>query len=466
VSEVAGASRALITQTLLHNASLICDDPVAFTLDRLFDLSSLVEATVLFDQLFAIESSNTLPAYQLSRALVSAGVVANDLPAVALDDYWHFCRQAPDVAPGTRIFWAKGVSPKDPRLEDSAAVTGAGDAATDPSGHGSPFNRYDLRPTDWRGGYVPNPAARASADEETPTLWVPNSYYAFADLPSQYLMPTTTPTAGTPEDLMAWTKDLRLYPSIPDEVRASSWYIARTRGYLVLCGLADCDYYPDFLRVPYTVGHLRQMHRSVTREVYAKLAAALVADVEELSSLSGSCTVPIPPLTALIFGRIASLDEFPRALLELRDEYAQVRDAFASLKAQMGAASSLQERTQALNKYRELLSEMSRETSDIITLKPALNLAEALVRPVVAPGAPTSYSANLISLPAAALRRWWTRRRFAVLFRADRQVRELATYDKQLRKLWGHRIAGHVLVRYGEYIATVRSVLQVDEVNA
>jgi hypothetical protein len=58
---------------------------------------------------------------------------------------------------------------------------------------------------------------------------------------------------------------------------------------------------------------------------------------------------------------------------------------------------------------------------------------------------PTSYSTELLTQPAEWLRRWWLRRRLAVLFRLEGKVPRLSEYRELVTRLWGKQIHDQVL---------------------
>lgn len=412
----------LVTKTLLYNAARIIDDADSFTLDRFFDLSALIEAVILFDELTAIESSNVLPAFELTTQLCDRGVLKEHPPY--FPEFGEWINQLPDFVKAESIetFWEKGKQPSlQPRLQ-----------------HRGHYRKNDFRPGEGR-------------DYDKDGHILPNSLVMVGAKDSKI-----NPIEGLTE----WINDLAFYPSATDDVRASAFYIRRTIGYLLVAMGNRVDYFPDSLRIPYVASYMERIYRSLSREVYAKVADVLETDLKTIDAQTKSRTFPIPPFTALVLSEASSREAIPWAILELRDKLAPFRDNLSEIDHRLKNGRSLDEKLKSYMRREELFKELVRneKQNEFISFKEGIEFVGQLAKPIADIANPTSYSSALIAQPVEWLQRWWLRRPIQPLFRLDRKVRQLAGYDTLIRKHWGYQITEDMVKRFEDHASAVEEI--------
>jgi hypothetical protein len=170
-------------------------------------------------------------------------------------------------------------------------------------------------------------------------------------------------------------------------------------------------------------------------------------------------TIPIPPVSALVLARAASLADVPDQLLRVRDEFGRYRRYFGDFKADLQAADTIRERRKLLRRYQSLLAEASGPHREAVSLTEMLNLTEKVVKAAAAPALPTSYGALLVTQPVEWIQRWWRRRPLAILFRLDSKMPRLPEYQQLVGRLWGAEAGHRLLDQVADHGAGLRAVL-------
>lgn len=262
------------------------------------------------------------------------------------------------------------------------------------------------------------------------------------------------------DNLMTQVEDLRRYTSTPDSPVRDRMH--RANGYLLAAAAHGLDYFPDFDRVPFVAGTLHKTYRSLPVKLYDKLAESLdepLSGGELVSELAVLSTIPIPPISALVLDRSASLRDLPEQLLRVRDEFARYRRYFADYKAALQAADTVRERRKLLRRYHGLLAEASGPRQEIVSTNQMLNLTESVVKAAADPALPTSYGALLLTQPVDWLRRWWQRRPLTILFRLDSKLPRLSEYQCLVDKLWDDNAGSHILDQMAEHGMQLRTAM-------
>ncbi|MDD3248505.1 MAG: hypothetical protein PHF18_16875 [Methanosarcina sp.] len=417
-------NKALITKSLIYNASLIVEDKKYFKSDRFFDFSALCEAVILFDELKALDSSNVLPEYSLPKKLVDNGILNNFSPIFSRDEVKRIIENMPGflVEFSTDTFWEMGVDPKLKNLETDYYDTTNDDSK---KYHGiSPYQIDDVRPRSEDSGCC--------------------SYYRECGYSVEHHVFVTSDNLknNSLDKLMDWLHTLIYYPSLPDNIRASQSYIYRSAGYLLVSHINNVDYYPDFLRVPYIASYIDRAYKSVPRELYQRISELLEFDIKEIDDHIKSTTFPIPPFTALALDEAKSCKQLPSVLLDMRSDFKSFRDKLSKIDRDIKNSESIEDKKKAINKKKELLEDVSSnyKNSEIISFKEGLNYSMELVAPAIKPTDPTSYSTAILCQPIEWIKKWWLRRPITSLYRVDKKVRKIAGYNNLVQKIWDRKI--------------------------
>lgn len=394
---------ALVTKTLVHNGALAAAGRGRLTLSLFMDFCSLCEATVILDELRAIESSDILPQFPMTTALTKARILSEFRPKVSRADLQRLILRLPEDLSRRLLptFWEKGLESSD--LRDGSVLGSSGEIL------GIDYER-SLR------------------------------------------------------QLLGQLDEIVRYPSLRHEGPDPVERIWRSNGYLVVAAVNGMDYYPDFDRAPFSAATISSMYRSLPRQVYGRVAEALEADAtgakdQLISEWTLNTTVPIPPVAAMVLQRSRSREELPARLLEVRQEFASYRQHFKEFRGKLQSADSLKERRQLQRQYYDLLASASGPDHEVVSVSEMLNFAEKLVPVATAPVVPTSYSSSLITQPAQWLRRWWRQRPLAVLFRLDSKLPRITEYAALIDNIWGEKISDDVLDQYALHSASLQRML-------
>lgn len=428
----------LITKTLLYNASLIIDHPEHFTLDRFFDFSSLCDASILFDELKAIDSSNVLPSFSLTKKLTGNKVINIFKPCFSPHDVKKIIDKLPSFIMRNSIptFWENRIEPlmKDLITNKYNKNIYKGDHVVD-----------DVRPIDTK-----------YTDYSSSTLNTPVSEI-FSELSREHHTPL--------EKLMRkidWINELHWYSSPSVEARVSSTYIRRSIGYLLVAMTCKIDYFPDFLRIPPIMAYIEKMYKSLSRELYKKISQSLKTDLKVIENETKSTSFPIPPFTALILEQAGSLDDIPTVLLNLRSEFSLFRKNLFKIENELRSITSIDEKMNVLKRKKQLFEELSKSfnNNEAITFKESIDLAQKLTKPLFKPFDPDSYSAAIVTKPLEWIRSWWLKRPILPLIRIDAKVRKIDNYHAQIQKLWGLKIEQKILDQYKKHADVIEYIFK------
>lgn len=407
-----GNNTALATKTLIANASAALQSPNTFNLYRLMDLCALMEASVLLDSLQTLRSSDSLPTSTLVQMLHREGILSD----------------VPGIGDNERIRNAILTLPEDL------------------------VSRLDLSP------------AGATLDIGKLPEWYYTQNQSGANLIGRNVNEVGA-VAGvdystTLDDLIARIDEISAYPS--QRRGSAQQYIYRSNCYLVVAALREVDYFPDFARVPFVMGTIRQLYRSLPMQLYDRVSSAFnetLGGGEIVNEWRLDARLPIPAISAIVLHRASSLAQIPQTLLEVRGEFARFRDYFSSFKRELRTADTLSRRMKLIARYRELLTSASGPHREFITLSEGLSFAQAATTALAAPGLPTSYSANLLSQPLQWIRRWWLRRPLSVLFRMDSKLPSISQYSTLAAKHWGDPIQAALLREFTSHSSQISRLL-------
>lgn len=397
---------ALVTKTLVQNSAALVAQSYPFTLELFMDFCSLCEATIILDELHAIESSDALTAFPLTSRLSDAGVLREFRPKVAREDVKRAVLRLPEALSRRVLptFWERS----------------------------SEWERTD---SDVRGHSVltESGAVRGMAyDVEV-------------------------------KELMSQLDAVVTYPSLERSDEAAHNRVLRSNGYLVVAAVNGLDYYPDFDRAPFVAATVRSLYRSLPRQLYERVADSLgeagTTKEELLTDWTLDSVLPIPPASAMVLQSSRSLEDVPAALIEVRKEFSRYRQYFRQFRAALRSADTLKERRRVQEKYKELLAVASGADRELVSTTEVLNFAESVVKVAASPGLPTSYSGRLIAQPVEWVQRWWRQRPIAILFRLDSKMPRISEYATLIDRLWGERVHEDLITQYKLHSVEIEKLL-------
>lgn len=393
---------ALVTKTLVSGSARALTGAENLTLPSFFDLCSLIDACVVLDQLQVIASADPLPNLPLTELLVDASVLDEFQPVLPRADLRRVLMRLPkELGEGLPPGWFPG-------------------------------ERYPVRDDDERESDVVDDSGA---------------------------VPALDFSAGL-DDLLRQLRQITQYASVHNNTEER---MRRSQGYLAIAAANGMDYFPDYDRMPLTAATVRKVYRSLPVELYRRVSDALgqqVGQEEMVSEWTLHATLAIPAASAIVLHRADTLADVPRRIMEVRDEFSPYRDHFREFKEKLQDTESMAKRRKLLRTYQALLAEASGPRGEIVSVTEVLNLTQAGVKAGAAPLAPTSYAASLLTQPADWLRRWWTRRPLAVLFRLDGKLPRISEYRGLVAKLWGEDADDRLMEKMAEYPEQVGKIMR------
>jgi len=101
------------------------------------------------------------------------------------------------------------------------------------------------------------------------------------------------------------------------------------------------------------------------QNAYDSMSSAAREALRCLQEYRGVEAIYIPPIPAIIMGKASSLDDIPYAILDLRDRFAPVRDAFTDFEHTISDPSTpLKKSLRAMNLLKTVVEEISRPFDD------------------------------------------------------------------------------------------------------
>ncbi len=199
---------------------------------------------------------------------------------------------------------------------------------------------------------------------------------------------------------------------------------------------------PDVLRVPILIALNQGLRASVGAQVYAIVAQAFDAAREELLDADVSYEIFIPPLAAILLSRTSESTQLTRELFALRDEFASFRTKFRQMEERRRIVATVKEMKEVRSEIKALFRAVAEKHKDKDSsfVENTLGYAPDIVKPLVNPLDPSSYSGELLKKPYRWIREWWTRRPAARLFSVTRKLEQLETYGKLVPRVFGVEI--------------------------
>jgi hypothetical protein len=202
----------------------------------------------------------------------------------------------------------------------------------------------------------------------------------------------------------------------------------------------ELPYWPESVRIDFARQFPNYFDNSLRLQLYNRLADAFRTTVGDLYDDHKEELVFIPPFAALALERSESVAELPRRILEIRHDFSKLRRSFDELEAERRTARSIDERLRFRRLQRTLMNEAASvfDRPSLLTLESVIRYVPNVIGPAMKAADPTKYSADLLLLPAKALIEWWTRRPIAKLFSLADKLREMERYEELYGKLFGN----------------------------
>ena|GEM_PF-5348953 len=146
----------------------------------------------------------------------------------------------------------------------------------------------------------------------------------------------------------------------------------------------------------------------------------------------------VPPFACVALDQSTNPDDLMERIFELRAEHATLRRNFHNLDRERHDAKTMKDRKKILLEQKRLLNAAGEafDKPHIIKLESVIRYIPELTKPIVTPGDPTKYSANLLLQPIDWLLEWWRRRPISMLFDVAGHIREIEDYRSLASKIF------------------------------
>jgi hypothetical protein len=398
-------SSMLITNTMIRQAAYFVNDPIMGVPSRIeafFDLCCLIEAVILRKNLFTLEgeiNDSRYPSLSLLTSLKKERIlIENAIPL----DIAGIKRELITVVGTDRVF-------------NDLKVRGV-----------------SIRIVDMLPDIFP--------DEANPQLAVQNNPKQNRD---RYMWEIRSPYDARPINgsmnvFQFFREDnfIEFLRGTGDQERGA--YILRTYLYTQTARKQCISFMPDYPRIPFLASILDQYYTNVVENSYNTLARKLQLEAEDFLEDARPLGLPIPPFSSLVLNECSSNDDIIKVLLEIRDEFSELRENLAYLEDKLINSSNIGERNKAREHTKAVFTAASSKYSDssYANFTRLFDFSGDLIAPAFNWANPTSYSASLVTKPVEWLRNWWLRKPLAQFFDLTRQFRSIKDYNLLARKVF------------------------------
>ena len=368
----------------------------------LFDLAALVEAVILYDHLLFLDdaSQNVFYNLPLGRLLMKENIIQGFPPAVTTEEVQE------------SIYRLFGIPDAYEKMDLSSIFS-----RQELSGVLPYYGDYDF--------FSPNQVSMVLAELELAGKLPPT------DKP---LPPGTDLTPNLPHYCFSlvemwvgdnsWTR------------RPAQAFLVRTLVYWAISDRLNITFYPDFTRLAIVAHITCSLQHMLSQGAIQSIARAFYVQPEDLVWMNYPFAVTIPPLISLVLERAGSGQQIGTAMLELREEFTELRSAMRMYQRTIRSASSLAELQQARN---YLLSEADRLTQvysvhECVRLQETTSYYQRAARIVDRPLDPDAYASDLNFKPVDWIREWWIRRNAIHLFDLGEKLNHYEYYRELIRK--------------------------------
>jgi hypothetical protein len=183
------------------------------------------------------------------------------------------------------------------------------------------------------------------------------------------------------------------------------------------------------------------------QQIYDRLTEALDASLSLVTEDMGGRVVQVPPFAALALSRAATPNDLIGEIFALRDEFASFRTRMTEMEKAQREASSIRDRLAIRAKIDGLCKEVARpfEVPSALSLQPVLRFVPDVEAAVDTPTNPKSWLKLFLNMPLDRVIRWWMRRPVAKLVSASWDVVGLDDYGRLVSKHFGEDLACNII---------------------
>lgn len=219
----------------------------------------------------------------------------------------------------------------------------------------------------------------------------------------------------------------------------NSTSILRDMYYVLAAEEFELSYWPQWTRQKFSSQFPNYLSKTQLMELYSKLADAFKTTVNEVFDDHKGELAFVPPFASLVLSRASKREEITDRILEVRDEYAGLRDKLSDLDEERSAATSIGARIEVRNRQKFLLEQLSSafDRPGRVNLEAIIRYMPHVIKAGAKPADPTSYSAELLLLPVRQLITWWRRRPISKFFVLADKVKRTEHYTNLIQRLFG-----------------------------
>ena len=185
---------------------------------------------------------------------------------------------------------------------------------------------------------------------------------------------------------------------------------------------------------PRRMGEIRlltkQFHTIVESEVTLLLTSKFKKDVE-FAYRSQKIPLVLPPTLALFLNYYRISHNLSTAIDEFRDLFSKTREVFRCAEEDLSLAKTIGDRLKIQQRMTKALEHLKTnfETNDDTYLEAALNYAPEVLKPLSNPLDPTKYSSALIAKPIEWVHNWWLSRPLRHVSKVVKRLSALQKYE-------------------------------------
>ena len=219
--------------------------------------------------------------------------------------------------------------------------------------------------------------------------------------------------------------------------------IVRDMYYVLAAEALELPYWPQSTRREFTSKFPNFFDKQLLLQLYSKLAAEFKCTVADIYDDHKEEIAYIPPFASLVLSRARTRGDIPREILQVREEFSELRMKIGELEMERRLARSIGARLKIKKAQRDLLNEVSSAFASpgLISLEGILRYTPNLAKPVTKPADISSYSPDLLLMPGKQIVRWWKRRPIAKFFHLADKLKSTEDYPKLIARHFGDEVS-------------------------
>ena len=435
-------SSVLIDQTMLCEAARLMRDARPWRPDyeerrwppsiseQLFHLSTILDALLLYDQLYVLpaELPEDAPKLSLRNRLIDSGIIANLDTAPIADDVGEELRvflsevgssrpkideEKEQVAKEIAQIASRLLVSKEPTLLPSIEAT------VSPVDNWTEYREEERQ----REAAIIEQGLRGQQEGTLSHSWLRESRRELQE----------NPIATVGRHLM----DKIGYFNSGAYVSGISHL--RTFVYWRVSDRLGLPFFPSCRRMPQIMSFDRQLRRSLPHELFQVIAKSFKASIEDVYDDLSNEVISLPPFLALYLDKVRAGHDRIDAFFELREEFRELRSAITDLQNQLCSSQSLRARVDAKRRFNRLVTSLTRhyDLKHVFFLEEAVAFAPDILKPLGNPFDPGKYSTSLIQKPVEWIRDWWQHRPFKIAYELRSKLLDLPEYEKLAQSALG-----------------------------